>query len=62
MERARAFKKNYSCCIYLSDNVCDPIDMECIEAYNKKNLRFHAIAFSVFIGVLLIIFIVSIVN
>ena len=65
MERlliAKAFKKNYSCCIYLTDNTCDPIDLECIQAYNKKNFRFHLFALTSFILVLLLIYIASIVG
>jgi hypothetical protein len=56
---AKATKKSYSCCIYLRDNVCDPIDSECINEYNLKNNRFQLIAFVAFILVLGLIFVAS---
>ena len=56
---AKAIKRSYTCCIYLSDNVCDPIDSECIDEYNFRNNRFHVFAFAGFVFVLFLIFIVS---
>jgi hypothetical protein len=33
----KALQKNYKCCIYLEDNVCDPLDDECIKNYTSLN-------------------------
>ena len=55
----KAIKRSYTCCIYLDDNICDPKDSECIEMYNKQNVRFIVISFSVFTFFLFVILIAS---
>ena len=58
----KAIRRSYACCIYLDDNTCDPKDQECIDTYNRQNLRFTAISFGVFTFFLIVILIAALIR